>query len=86
MIDEDGEIDGYGGEVVMLGECVVGLMVLVVYGLMVGKILVFVYIKLEVVEFGIDLMVIVYGVLCVVKVLGELVYDLVSKLLWMDVV
>lgn len=70
----------------MLGDCVVGLMVLVVYGLMVGKIFVFVYIKLEVVVSGMDLIVIVYGVLCVVKVLGELVYDFVSKLLWMDVV
>ncbi|WP_170573681.1 FAD-dependent oxidoreductase [Ruegeria atlantica] len=74
-IEPDGEIDGHGGEAVMLDGRVVGSTASVAYGHTVGKILAFSYIKPEAATPGTKLQVVVHGKLRAACVLGEPAYD-----------
>ncbi|WP_170385495.1 FAD-dependent oxidoreductase [Ruegeria atlantica] len=74
-IEPDGEIDGHGGEAVMLDGRVVGSTASVAYGHTVGKILAFAYIKPEAATPGTKLQVVVHGKLRAACVLGEPAYD-----------
>ncbi|WP_170430577.1 FAD-dependent oxidoreductase [Ruegeria arenilitoris] len=74
-IEPDGEIDGHGGEAVMLDERVVGSTASVVYGHTVGKILAFAYIKPEAATPGTELQVVIHGKPRAARVLGEPAYD-----------
>ena len=74
-IEPDGEIDGHGGEAVMLDGQVVGSTASVVYGHTVGKILAFAYIKPEAATPGIALQVVIHGQPRAARVLGEPAYD-----------
>lgn len=74
-IEPDGEIDGHGGEAVMLGGRVVGSTASVVYGHTVGKILAFAYIKPEAAAPGTELQVVIHGQPRAAYVLGEPAYD-----------
>ena len=60
-IDPDGDIDGHGGEAVMLEGAVVGSMASVVYGHTVGKILAFAYVKPRAATPGTTLEVVIAG-------------------------
>jgi dimethylglycine dehydrogenase len=79
-IEPDGEIDGHGGEAVMLDGRVVGSTASVVYGHTVGKILAFAYIKPEAATPGTALQVVVHGSPRAARVLGEPAYDPQSQL------
>ena len=74
-IEPDGEIDGHGGEAVMLDGRVVGSTASVVYGHTVGKILAFAYIKPEAAAPGTELQVVIHGQPRAACVLGEPAYD-----------
>ncbi|WP_170785070.1 FAD-dependent oxidoreductase [Ruegeria lacuscaerulensis] len=74
-IEPDGEIDGHGGEAVMLNGRVVGSTASVVYGHTVGKILAFAYIKPEAATPGTALQVVIHGQSRAARVLGEPAYD-----------
>ncbi|CUH43650.1 FAD-dependent oxidoreductase [Ruegeria atlantica] len=74
-IEPDGEIDGHGGEAVMLDGRVVGSTASVVYGHTVGKILAFAYIKPEAAAPGTELQVVIHGQPRAARVLGEPAYD-----------
>ncbi|WP_170772747.1 FAD-dependent oxidoreductase [Ruegeria lacuscaerulensis] len=74
-IEPDGEIDGHGGEAVMLDGRVVGSTASVVYGHTVGKILAFAYIKPEAATPGTALQVVIHGQSRAALVLGEPAYD-----------
>ncbi|WP_170751977.1 FAD-dependent oxidoreductase [Ruegeria lacuscaerulensis] len=74
-IEQDGEIDGHGGEAVMLNGRVVGSTASVVYGHTVGKILAFAYIKPEAATPGTALQVVIHGQSRAARVLGEPAYD-----------
>ncbi|WP_170327295.1 FAD-dependent oxidoreductase [Ruegeria arenilitoris] len=74
-IEPDGEIDGHGGEAVMLNGRVVGSTASVAYGHTVGKILAFAYIKPEAATPGTALQVVVHGSPRAARVLGEPAYD-----------
>ncbi|WP_170333101.1 FAD-dependent oxidoreductase [Ruegeria arenilitoris] len=74
-IEPDGEIDGHGGEAVMLDGRVVGSTASVVYGHTVSKILAFAYIKPEAATPGTALQVVVHGKPRAARVLGEPAYD-----------
>ncbi|WP_282169877.1 FAD-dependent oxidoreductase [Ruegeria atlantica] len=74
-IEPDGEIDGHGGEAVMLDSRVVGSTASVVYGHTVGKILAFAYIKPEATDPGTELEVVIHGQPRAARVLGEPAYD-----------
>ncbi|GAA6159231.1 FAD-dependent oxidoreductase [Ruegeria sp. HU-ET01832] len=74
-IEPDGEIDGHGGEAVMLNGRVVGSTASVVYGHTVGKILAFAYIKPEAATPGTALQVVIHGQSRAALVLGEPAYD-----------
>ncbi|MCG7520307.1 FAD-dependent oxidoreductase [Ruegeria sp. Ofav3-42] len=74
-IEPDGEIDGHGGEAVMLNGKVVGSTASVAYGHTVGKILAFAYIKPEAATAGTDLLVVIHGKPRAARVLGEPAYD-----------
>ena len=74
-IEPDGEIDGHGGEAVMLDGKVVGSTASVVYGHTVGKILAFAYIKPNAAAPGTALEVIIHGKPRAARVLGEPAYD-----------
>ncbi|WP_170469243.1 FAD-dependent oxidoreductase [Ruegeria arenilitoris] len=74
-IEPDGEIDGHGGEAVMLNGTVVGSTASVAYGHTVGKILAFAYIKPEAADAGTALEVVIHGKPRAARVLGEPAYD-----------
>ncbi len=74
-IEPDGEIDGHGGEAVMLDGRVVGSTASVAYGHTVGKILAFAYIKPEAATTGTALQVVIHGQPRAARVLGEPAYD-----------
>ncbi len=74
-IEPDGEIDGHGGEAVMLHGRVVGSTASVAYGHSVGKILAFAYIKPEAATPGTALQVVIHGQPRAARVLGEPAYD-----------
>lgn len=74
-IEPDGEIDGHGGEAVMLDSRVVGSTASVAYGHTVGKILAFAYVKPEAAAPGTELQVVIHGKPRAARVLGEPAYD-----------
>ncbi|MEX0278373.1 MAG: FAD-dependent oxidoreductase [Ruegeria sp.] len=74
-IDPDGEIDGHGGEAVLMDGRVVGSTASVAYGHSVGKILAFAYIKPEAAAAGTQLEVIIHGTPRAARVLFEPAYD-----------
>ena len=74
-IESDGEIDGHGGEAVILGGLVVGSISSIVYSHTVEKILAFAYIKPTAAQPGTMLEVIVNGEIRSGRVLSEPVYD-----------
>lgn len=74
-IEPDGDVDGHGGEAVLLNGEVVGSTASVAYGHTVGKILSFAYIKPHAAEPGTALEVIVHGSPRAARVLGEPAYD-----------
>ena len=74
-IEPGGEIDGHGGEAVMLDGRVVGSTASVAYGHTVGKILAFAYIKPEAATAGTALQVVIHGKPRAALVLGEPAYD-----------
>ncbi len=74
-IEPDGEIDGHGGEAVMLDGKVVGSTASVAYGHTVGKILAFAYIKPHAAAPETALEVIIHGKPRAARVLGEPAYD-----------
>ncbi|MEO0368003.1 MAG: FAD-dependent oxidoreductase, partial [Pseudomonadota bacterium] len=79
-IEPDGEIDGHGGEAVLLDNQVVGSTASVVFGHTVGKILAFAYLKQTAATPGQALEVIIHGQARPAKVLAEPAYDPQSKL------
>lgn len=74
-IEPDGDIDGHGGEAVMLDGTVVGSTASVAYGHTVGKILAFAYIKPHAAAPGTALEVVIHGKPRAARVLGEPAYD-----------
>ena len=74
-IEPDGEIDGHGGEAVMLDGQVVGSTASVAYSHTVGKILAFAYIKPHAAVPGSALDVVIHGKPRPARVLGEPAYD-----------
>lgn len=85
-IEPDGEIDGHGGEAVMLNGTVVGSTASVAFGHTVGKILAFAYIKPHAAAPGTALEVVIHGKPRTARVLGEPAYDPQSMLPRADVV
>ncbi|WP_416370229.1 FAD-dependent oxidoreductase [Tritonibacter mobilis] len=85
-IEPDGEIDGHGGEAVLLGGEVVGSVASIVFGHTVGKILAFAYIKPRAAVPGTGLEVVIHGAARAACVLGEPAYDPQSLLPRMDAV
>jgi len=85
-IEPDGEIDGHGGEAVLLNGDVVGSTASVVYGHTVGKILAFAYVKPHAAVPGTKLEVVIHGQPRAARVLGEPAYDPQSLLPRSDVV
>ncbi|WP_298937744.1 FAD-dependent oxidoreductase [uncultured Ruegeria sp.] len=74
-IEPDGEIDGHGGEAVLLDGRVVGSTASVVYGHTIGKILAFAYIEPDAAKPGTKLTVVIHGHLRAARVLSEPAYD-----------
>ncbi|EEB71855.1 Glycine cleavage T-protein (aminomethyl transferase) [Ruegeria sp. R11] len=74
-IEPDGEIDGHGGEAVMLDGGVVGSTASIAYGHTVGMILAFAYIKPHAATPGTALDVVIHGKLRSARVLSEPAYD-----------
>jgi dimethylglycine dehydrogenase len=74
-IEPDGEMDGHGGEAVLMGGDVVGATSSVAYGHSVGKILAFAYVKPEAAEPGTALQVVIMGEPRVAQVLAAPAYD-----------
>ena len=60
-IEPDGEIDGHGGEAVLLDGQLIGATASVAYGHSIGKILAFAYIKPEANRAGAQVQVIIHG-------------------------
>ncbi|MEO0634110.1 MAG: FAD-dependent oxidoreductase [Pseudomonadota bacterium] len=85
-IEPDGDIDGHGGEAVMLNGAVVGSTASVAYGPTVGKILAFAYIKPDAAVPGTALEVVIHGSPRAARVLGEPAYDPQSLLPRVDAV
>ncbi|OIQ37991.1 MAG: glycine cleavage system protein T [Roseobacter sp. MedPE-SWde] len=85
-IEPDGEIDGHGGEAILLNGTVVGSTASVAYGPTVGKILAFAYIKPQAADPGTALEVVIHGSPRKARVLGEPAYDPQSLLPRTDVV
>lgn len=77
--DADGEMDGHGGEAVLMDGNVVGSTSSVAYGHTVGKVLAFAYIKPEAATPGQNLEVVVMGQPRPAVVLGEPAYDPLSE-------
>ncbi|WP_271882102.1 FAD-dependent oxidoreductase [Phaeobacter italicus] len=74
-IEPDGEIDGHGGEAVMLDGAVVGSTASIAYGHTVGMILAFAYIKPHAATPGTALDVVIHGKPRSARVLSEPAYD-----------
>jgi len=74
-IEPDGQIDGHGGEAVLLDGQVVGSTASVAYGPTVGKILAFAYLKPEAARPGTALEVVIHGQSRAARVLGAPAYD-----------
>ncbi|NOC46343.1 FAD-dependent oxidoreductase [Ruegeria sp. HKCCD7559] len=74
-IEPDGEIDGHGGEAVLLDGRVVGSTASVAYGHTVGKILAFAYLKPEAAKAGTQLEVVIHGQPRTARVLDKPAYD-----------
>ncbi|MEM9604861.1 MAG: FAD-dependent oxidoreductase [Pseudomonadota bacterium] len=74
-IDADGEIDGHGGEAVLLDGEVVGSTASVAYGPTVDKVLAFAYVKPAAAAPGTALEVVIHGTPRNAQVLGEPAYD-----------
>jgi dimethylglycine dehydrogenase len=74
-IEPDGEIDGHGGEAVILDGRVVGATASVAYGHTVGKILAFAYVKPQAATLGTALEVVIHGTPRAARVLGAPAYD-----------
>jgi dimethylglycine dehydrogenase len=74
-IEPDGQIDGHGGEAILLDGEVVGSTASVAYSPTVGKILAFAYIKPRAAAPGIALEVVIHGQPRAARVLGEPAYD-----------
>ncbi|MDF9302102.1 FAD-dependent oxidoreductase [Tritonibacter mobilis] len=85
-IEPDGEIDGHGGEAVLLGGEVVGSIASIVFGHTVGKILAFAYVKPRAAVPGTGLEIVIHGAARAARVLGEPAYDPQSLLPRMDAV
>ena len=79
-IEPDGEIDGHGGEAVLMDGALVGSTSSVTYGHTVGKVLAFAYVKPEAAAPGTALEVNLMGTLRQACVLGQPVYDPESRL------
>ncbi|WP_209506675.1 MULTISPECIES: FAD-dependent oxidoreductase [unclassified Ruegeria] len=75
QIEPDGEIDGHGGEAVMLDGRVIGSTASVAFGHTVGKILAFAYIKPQAAKAGTELEVVIHGKPRPARVLDEPAYD-----------
>ncbi len=75
QIEPDGEIDGHGGEAVLMSGEVVGSTASVAYGHTVGKILAFAYIKPDAAIPGTMLEVVIHGTPRAARVLGAPAYD-----------
>ncbi len=71
----DGQIDGHGGEAVLLDGAVVGSTASIVYGHTVGKILAFAYLKPQAAVPGTSLEVVIHGKSRAARVLAEPAYD-----------
>ena len=74
-IEPDGEVDGHGGEAVLMEGVVVGSTASVAYGHTTGKILGFAYVKPQAATPGTALQVIIAGQPRAARVLGEPAYD-----------
>ncbi|MEM6895938.1 MAG: FAD-dependent oxidoreductase [Pseudomonadota bacterium] len=74
-IEPDGEVDGHGGEAVMLNGEVVGSTASVAYGHTVGKVLAFAYVKPRAAAPETRLEVVIHGEPRKARVLGEPAYD-----------
>lgn len=74
-IAPEGQIDGHGGEAVLLGDRVVGSTVSVVHSHAVGKGLAFAYIAPEAATPGTEMQVLVHGAPRAARVLSEPAYD-----------
>ena len=79
-IEPDGEIDGHGGEAVLLNGVVVGSTASVVYGPTARKVLAFAYVKPEAAKPGTVLEVVIHGSPRGAMVLAEPAYDPQSAL------
>jgi len=79
-IAPDGDVDGHGGEAVLLGGRVVGSTASVPYGHTVGKILAFAYVTPEAAVPDTELTVIIHGSARTARVLGQAAYDPESAL------
>ncbi len=74
-IEADGEIDGHGGEAVLLDGRVVGTTASVAFGHSVGRILAFAYVTAPAAAPGTGLEVVIHGEARPARVLGEAAYD-----------
>ncbi|QFT99909.1 4-methylaminobutanoate oxidase (formaldehyde-forming) (plasmid) [Roseovarius sp. THAF8] len=74
-IEPDGEIDGHGGEAVLLDGTVVGSTASVAYGHSIGKILAFAYLKPHAITPGTKLEVVIHGQPRAARTLSEPAYD-----------
>ena len=74
-IEPDGQIDGHGGEAVLLGGQVVGSTASVAFGPTVGKVLAFAYLKPDAAQIGTALEVVIHGQPRQARVLGAPAYD-----------
>lgn len=74
-IEPDGNVDGHGGEAVLLDGVVVGSTASVAYGHTIGKVLAFSYIKPDAAKPGTRLEVIIHGEKRAARVLSEPAYD-----------
>ncbi|MEM9784405.1 MAG: FAD-dependent oxidoreductase, partial [Pseudomonadota bacterium] len=74
-IEPNGEVDGHGGEAVLLGGEVVGSTASVAYGHTVGLILAFAYVTPRAAEFGTRLEVVIHGAPRAARVLSAPAYD-----------
>ncbi len=79
-IDPDGEVDGHGGEAVLLNGQVIGSTASVAYGHTVGKIMAFAYIKPDANVAGTEVEVVIAGQPRTGRILGAPAYDPESHL------
>ncbi|MEM6889337.1 MAG: FAD-dependent oxidoreductase [Pseudomonadota bacterium] len=74
-IEPDREIDGHGGEAVLMNSDVVGSTASVAFGPTVGKILAFAYVRPDAAEAGTALEVVIHGTARPARVLSDPAYD-----------